>query len=164
VTLTLEQVQELLAYNSATGAFIWRAQRGTAVPGRLAGSVEKDGYRRIKIYRKHYQASHLAWLLTTGTWPQNQIDHINGERDDNRIANLREATSSQNHGNSRFMRNSKALYKGITAARNGRWVARIGAGASGRQQHLGTFDTPEAAHNAYCEAAQRRFGEFWRPA
>src|SRR6516164_8572552 len=149
--MTPEYLRKLLAYDATTGVFTWRVGRARTRHGTVAGTLEHDGYRRIRIDRRAYHSHRLAWFYVHGKWPKDQIDHINGNRDDNCIANLREASRSQNLANARHHRRSKAPYKGITLLR-GKWVAQISI--YGRKRYLGYFDTPEAAHTAYCKAAQ----------
>lgn len=92
--LTLERVKELLHYDQETGLFYWNAKRGRCAKLSVAGSWNSYGYRRIKVDGRGYPAHRLAWLHVHGRWPQGEIDHINGIKHDNRIANLCEATSS----------------------------------------------------------------------
>lgn len=93
--------------------------------------------------------------------PGFHVDHINGDGLDNRRANLRLATCAENTRNRRLPRNNSSGFKGVTASRTGgRWVAQIGV--NGRQTYLGSFETPEAAHAAYCEAAASKYGAFAR--
>jgi hypothetical protein len=95
--------------------------------------------------------------MHTGVDPVGDIDHINGNRTDNRALNLRTCTRSQNLANSSVRRDNKIGMKGV--ARSGkRFVAHIGI--NGRKRHLGIFDTKEAAHQAYLSAASERSGEF----
>jgi hypothetical protein len=91
-----KRVHELLSYEPRFGYFFWKINRGSSKAGDVAGSVCPDGYRLIKVDGKSYKAHRLAWLMTHGEWPAEQIDHINGVRTDNRIVNLREASKKQN--------------------------------------------------------------------
>ncbi len=86
------------------------------------------------------------------------VDHINGNGLDNRRCNLRLATRSQNLANAAIPRHNSSGYKGVSATRNGKWLARIRKDRV--QRNLGIFDTPEEAHAAYCEAAVSLYGEF----
>ena len=161
-TTEARSMNKIFAYNQETGVITWLVTKSSHGPaGSVAGTINKDGYRRVRVDGKRYMAHRLAWFLVRGEWPRGQLDHINGSRDDNRIVNLREVTVSQNQTNARRHRDSKAPYKGITFS-CGKWVAQISI--DGRQRSLGRFETPEAAHARYCEAAQEAFGEFWRPA
>lgn len=145
----VERVREVLSYDSGTGAFTWRvAKRGLAA-GMQAGTVT-GGYRQIQIDGKLYKAHRLAWLLAHGCWPAGDIDHINGEPSDNRIANLRDVPRRVNRENQRKPHaDSKTKVLGVCAYR-GRYVTRIKS--AGRRIHIGTFDTPAEAQQAYLDA------------
>lgn len=143
--INADAVYELLSYNPETGFFCWHKT------GCRAGHTRKDGYVGIGIGGRIYRAHRLAWLLVYDRMPT-LIDHINGDRSDNRIANLRECTSSENRQNSRHVRSASG-YRGVS--RNGRrWRAAIAL--QGVDYYLGTFATPEEAHAAYCDAAAER--------
>lgn len=152
-----------LAYNPETGLFWWKKplpRGGNRPMDRPAGSYRAGGYREIYYDGERYVAHRLAWFLFYGEWPEGQIDHINGVRDDNRIGNLRVATNSQNKANSRKPRTNTTGYKGVQP-RGERWIAQIKHG--GKRRFLGTFPTPEEAHQAYCRAAAETFGTFFHP-
>lgn len=152
--LTAERLREVLDYDLETGEFRWRITMGCrGVAGRVAGCLCATGYQSIRINRKPYQAHRLAWLHVYGEWPRNEIDHMNGNKADNRLSNLREATRFQNTAN----RKSRKTFKGVYLLPSGRWAASI---QRDKLHHLGCFDTPEEAHAAYCSAAIERFGEF----
>lgn len=143
---TKDDVAALLRYDPETGIFTRIKSNSNAhKAGAHAGSVRPgSGYVYIKIGPKPYPAHRLAFLLMTGRWPENEVDHINGDRTDNRWINLRQATRNQN------MRN-KATYKTNTSGtpgvhfhtRTGRWQARIQV--DGKRIALGSFDTQEEA-------------------
>lgn len=141
-----------LTYEPVTGDLRWKT-------GATAGSMSWDGYIRLGHRKKTYAAHRVAWLLMTGEWPPLQIDHINLNKSDNRWENLRLATPTQNNANQRGKGN---FPKGVTRHRTGRLQAQIKK--AGRNYYLGLFDTPDAAHAAYCEAAAKLFGEFARTA
>jgi hypothetical protein len=160
--ITAERLRELLAYDPTSGGFAWRVDRGgLAKAGQIAGSRNGIGYVNIRVDGRDYSAHRLAWLHVTGAWPAGQIDHINGVRDDNRIANLREATNAQNQWN-RAHQGSVSGFKGVKWCKIQRkWRAELRK--DGRKIHLGRFATVEEAHAAYCAAADEHFGEFARP-
>jgi hypothetical protein len=142
--LTAERVRELLDYNPDTGIFRWRIRPAVNVkPGDVAGSPGNRGYIKIQINKKVYAAHRLAWLYVYGANPLECIDHINRDKLDNRIANLREATVSENSINRVY--NSRHLPG--TTLRRGEWVAQIKI--LGRKICLGTFETEALAHAAY---------------
>lgn len=158
-TISAEEARQLLSYNPETGTFTWRVGRGKARVGSVAGTPCSGGYFQIRIYGRIYSAHRLAWLLTHGVWPENQIDHINGRRDDNRLCNLRLATRSENNRNAKRRSDNTSGVKGVSfdKARD-RWRAQIRV--SGRNRHMGYHKTPEEAYAAYCKAAAEHYGEF----
>jgi HNH endonuclease/AP2 domain len=161
--LTAERLRQLLDYDPETGIFRWRIARQGVRVGAAAGSLNGRGYRQTQIDGQLYPAHRLAWLYVYGEWPTIDIDHINGIQGDNRLANLRLATKSQNRANARRHKNNTSGYEGVYLdRRNGRFLAQIGF--NGHRKYLGLFDTPELAHQAYCAAAQKYHGEFARAA
>lgn len=150
--LTQSRLKELLHYDPDTGVFTRRVQTSSrAMIGDVAGSLLPDGYRRIMIDGGKHRAHRLAWLYMTGEWPTNQLDHMNGVRDDNRIANLREATNAENKQNREISKNNRSGFMGVSWHKHTRkWVAHIQI--AGSKKHLGLFTTPEAAHAAYLAA------------
>ena len=157
--LTQARLKELLHYNPETGEFFWLVNKSRNVKtGDRAGSKSGKGYWALSIDGKTYPGHHLAWLYTHGQLPNRQLDHKNRIKSDGRIANLRETTRSQNAANSRARRTSRSGIKGAYQL-NGRWRAAITY--NGKCTHLGTFDTPEAAHKAYCYVAKILHGEFF---
>jgi hypothetical protein len=110
----------------------------------------KNGYWAIRVDDTLYLAHRLAWLYVTGNWPEDQIDHVNGQRNDNRFCNLREATNIQNSHNRRYAGN-KSGFQGVRRE-NSKWLAEIKVRY--KPIRLGLFDTPEEAYVAYCEAKQ----------
>ena len=94
------KIEELLDYNKETGILTWKATHRRRVKGAQAGSIGNLGYRVLTCGgRKYYKAHRLIWKLMTGREPSGTIDHINGDRDDNRFQNLREADMSQQNFN-----------------------------------------------------------------
>jgi hypothetical protein len=164
-----EYFENYVAYDPATGVFVWRhrpdAPQGwnTRFAGKPAGSVDFFGYTNIRIIVSTYKAHRMAWLFVHGEWPTLEIDHINGDRSDNRIGNLRQATRIQNMQNHKGWA-KKTTPKGVTRRdRYGKtvYLAQINPGGK-RSVHLGTFQTVEAAAAAYAEASRKYHGEFGR--
>ena len=150
--LTLERLKELFSYDPETGHF-------TRLPGQayrpkggdIAGCV-KSGYLVIRVDGVLYRAHRLAWLYMMGQWPENEVDHINGAKGDNRWKNLRDVTISENRQNQvRARKNSKTGLLGahFVPSRN-QFKAEICIG--GKNKTLGYFDNVEDAHFAYLEA------------
>jgi Demerecviridae HNH endonuclease len=154
--LTRARLRELLHYDPDTGEFRWWKRAGNELClGDVAGCV------RICVLGRTYRAHQLAWLYVKGRWGRPMIDHRDGDSTNNRWSNLRRATASQNGANSRRRRDNTSGYKGVLPCRRSRrWRACIRK--NGRRMHLGTFATPEAAHDAYVTAARKLFGEFAR--
>jgi hypothetical protein len=158
--VTRARLRALLHYDPETGEFRWgKRVRPSIQPGDIAGTLDSQGYRRIIIKGRIYRAHHLAWLYMRGKWCPLVIDHRDLEPSNNRWANLRRATRSQNGANRRVPRNNACGLKGVSR-NGGRWRATIHK--KGRTHHLGIFSTPQAAHNAYVQAARKLFGEFAR--
>ena len=154
--LTGETLQGLLAYDPETGEFRWRVSRGGVEAGAVAGCVDREGYVVIRINGMQFKAHRLTWLYTHGVWPDHQIDHLNGNRSDNRFANLRDVSGSMNSQNQvRAQKNSTSGFLGVSLHKaSKRWKAQIMA--NGQSQHIGYFKSAEEAHAAYL-AAKLRF-------
>lgn len=158
--ITASYVRQILDYDPETGIFVWRVKRNNRIPaGSVAGRDNGLGYIRIGINGRNYKAHRLAWLITYGQWPSKHIDHIDGNRANNMISNLREASVSQNSMNRKLSIINTSGYKGVYwHTQVYKWQARIMI--HGKAKHLGLFDTAEEAHAAYCLAADRLHGEF----
>lgn len=157
-------VRERLHYDPETGAFIWKVKpAGPVKAGSPAGTINSKGYRVILINWKTYVAHRLAWLYVYGEWPSVQVDHINGDKADNRLANLRLATNSQNQANRGPQKRNKSGVKGVfwNRARR-RWVASIRV--DGKLKHIGEYRDLTEAADAYARTARAEFGEFARTA
>ncbi len=158
--LTAEHLRDLLSYDADTGHFVWKVTVAQGVKaGRVAGSTSVWGYRTIQVLGRSYRAHRLAWLYVYGEWPSAYIDHINGNRSDNRIANLRDVPRNVNAQNQRRpQKNNKCGLLGVSWHSQARkWVAQIQR-PSGGKKCLGLFETPEAAHEAYL-ATKRQMHE-----
>jgi hypothetical protein len=161
--LTLERLYELLDYDPDTGIFRWRVDRyAHKCAGKIAGSNRSPrGYRYISIDNHGWRASRLAWFYVHGFWPPDQIDHIDvhGPHDDDRIANLRLANSSQNTANRRKFTNSASPYKGVLFKKSkNQWIARVQV--NGRRIERSGFKSAEQAFEAYRRLAAQHFGPF----
>lgn len=139
------KAMELLSYDPETGAFRWKVLRngfaGGVRPGDIAGTDNGQGYVQINVAQRIWRAHRLAWLFMTGDVPPKgfEIDHINGERSDNRWSNLRQVSRRQNNYNLGISKRNISGTKGVSwIARNNKWLARLKV--DGRIIHLGEFD------------------------
>lgn len=140
-------------------------REGRSRRGGIAGGPNRLGYWRIGIGGLRIFAHRLAWVYMTGAWPPKEIDHIDGNPENNAFANLRLATRSENRMNTRSKKNRAIRLKGVTFKADKQrkpWRATIVIG--GKQQFLGYFATPEDAHAAYATKAVEVFGDFARAA
>lgn len=147
--LTHEHLTSILDYSPETGQFTRR--KTTALRGNKVGDMMANGYLRIGIDRKRYLAHRLAWFYTHKEWPKHEIDHINQDKADNRIANLRDVQGSENQHNRGPQVTNRSGHKGVSwCKRTSKWVAQI---AAQRQTHfLGRYDSIKAAAAAYADA------------
>ena len=155
----MPNLRDALSYDPDPGILRWKICSAYHVKvGDIAGHF--DGrHRRLGFAGKFYYAHRVAWFLHYGKWPRRQIDHINENKDDNRLSNLRLATNRQNARNRGKQKNNKSGFKGVCWMKQSkRWVAQICV--DGTQTYLGLFDTPEEAHAVYCIAAEKHHGEF----
>lgn len=158
--LTFEEAAKRLGYDPETGRLTWKVLRNTARIGQEAKSLDVCGYIQVNIAGTVVKGHRLAWLLHYGQWPVGyQIDHINGIRDDNRIANLRLVNNQMNSQNQRNgVRPNRTGWMGVHFSENqskGRQF-RAKIQVNEKQIHLGGFPTAESAHAAYV-AAKRQF-------
>lgn len=158
MTITAEQARAFFIYYPETGNLYHKVTRRGVQVGQKAGSLKKDGYIHVKFRGVEYYAHRLAWLITYGEFPE-LLDHIDRDRSNNRLSNLRSATHAQNAANSAARRDSRSGVKGVRANRN-RWIASISIG--GQYKHLGSFATIEEASAAYKAAAVQQHKEFAR--
>jgi hypothetical protein len=162
--VSVARVRNLLAYNPDTGDLIWRVDMGcnaARIPaGSIAGSRSPDnGYSKVKIDGYLAGVHRVAWVLMTGEWPSMEVDHINGERGDNRWCNLRIVSRGQNQHNRAGNRPSSTGFRGVS--RNGRgFKAQINI--NGKLIAFPTRPTAEEAHADYVAAARLQYGEFAR--
>lgn len=169
--LTAELARELLYYDPATGRLVWRKRRvelfsdtprRTAAhaaanwnarwAGKPAFTALNKGRHCGAILGRNYEAHRVIWLLMTGAWPA-EIDHINGNPEDNRWCNLRDVDRADNARNLPLRGDNRSGYVGVHRhSQSGRWVAQIRAG--GVCRHLGVFDRLEDAVAAREEASR----------
>lgn len=156
------RVRELLEYDEKEGVFKWRVNRCNLKAGTVAGCMTKAGYSYIRIDKVLHTAHRLAWLYIHGELPAGQIDHINGDRSDNRIANLRTCTNSQNQQNRKQAQASSLIgVMGVSRHSDKKrpkpYQAHIKVNRVSKS--LGYFATAEEAGAAYLNA-KRNLHEF----
>lgn len=163
--ITHDALRDRFEYDVMTGKIFYKKSPGVR-PGLVeteAGYIRQTKYgeyRVVKIDGRHVYIQRLVWFYILGEWPKGQIDHINGNKLDNRIVNLRVSTQSQNKSNGKKYRTNTSGYKGVVKC-GLRWKAQI----THQQKviYLGLYDTREAAHEAYIAAANELQGRFANP-
>ena len=170
MSLNQTELKTILDYDPETGAFTWKHRANgpkwwnTRWAGKAAGSTYRIGntfYTCIRISGQKFYAHRLAWFYVYGEWPQHEIDHRDRDGTNNRLSNMRPATRTLNKGNQRRRKDNTHGFKGARRCRSN-WQASISK--DGVRFHLGTFSSPELAHEAYVEAAKKLYGEFARRA
>lgn len=159
MTTSIAELRTAIEYDPVTGALTWGQGAYYNVKAGQRVGWSRD-YVRLRFRGSNLTGHRVAWALHYGEWPEGQIDHINGNRLDNRISNLRLSTATQNQANARKRADSTTGLKGV-AFRPGRrlpFIARIKV--RGEQVWLGSYATAEEAHEAYCRAAEHTHGEF----
>ena len=144
-----KRLHELFIYNFETGELINRINNKHRLAGERAGSIDRHGYRRIYIDRKIYAEHRIIWSWVHGYLsPSHLIDHINLNKQDNRLANLRIVSASENNRNTILSRVNKTGYRGVTQIRSAnKYQARIRS--NGKNKHLGIYETALEAFRAY---------------
>ena len=151
--LTVQTLYEKLHYDPETGIFTWKIKNNRTEIGQIAGSMS-GGYLLCGIDQSTHSMHRLAWLYVHGDWPKYQIDHINGNRTDNRIANLRDVSHSMNQQNRRTAQCDAQGLQGTALLANGKgWRAALKL--NGKVVVLGIFKTTELAHDAYLAGKRR---------
>jgi hypothetical protein len=149
----MQNIKEYLSYNPDTGVFTWLKNTGKLHKiGEVAGHTALNGYVYVQYKSKRYLAHRLAWYFIYGSVPEKEIDHINEQRHDNRVCNLREVSRPQNAQN-------KSRYVGASwvGSRN-KWQVYITTNS--KTKFIGYFDNKEDAQDAYL-AAKRKHHTFW---
>lgn len=157
--LTLSRLRETLHYDPDTGVFIWKFATSSRNPaGSVAGVVMQNGYRLITLDGKKHLAHRLAWFYVNGVFPKNDLDHINRDRLDNRISNLRPATRAQNMANGNIRSDNSTGVPNVSPYADGRY--RVSIQKNGKPIHVTCCDTIEEAEAAAKSASREIHGEF----
>jgi hypothetical protein len=166
--LTQKTLQELLDYNPATGVFTWKprnqkwfkSKRGclqfnSRFAGSVAGCDNGSGYTIIRMFGVGFKAHRLAWMYVYGQWPKKDIDHINGNRSDNHIANLRDVNRQINtHNRKKTSGDVTSRFLGVSwYPKLSKWVAQISHGY--RKICLGYYESEDVAFQAYLNAKRK---------
>ena len=149
----LQRFEELFSYDPVSGLITRRINSGKGKAGSVVGTVHSSGYLQVRVDGKWQYVHRIAWALYTGAEPVQFLDHINGNPQDNRIVNLREATHAQNMQNSKRRSHSCNKFKGVRVSSSGKFVARITVNK--KEHYLGSFDTEWLAAKAYDAAAKK---------
>lgn len=151
MTLTPKRVRELFDYFPTTGILSWKENTYAYLRQKdgHAGTFNGKGYRIVKVDGKWYMVHRIIWFMVNGSWPIDQLDHINRDKLNNRIENLREVDNSTNCHNQGMRLNNSSGFQGICRTDSGKWKTAIDV--YGRI-HLGTFVCLGHAIQAYTSA------------
>lgn len=151
----IEELRKKFFYDEASGK-LYRAPVEVGCSG-------KDGRKTLNINNRHYQLHRVIWAVHHGEWPDQFIDHIDGDPSNNKIENLRLSTPSENQQNRKIQSNNRSGYKGVSVHSDNRERPyRASIMVKGERINLGMFHTPQEAHQVYCEAANKHHGEYAR--
>ena len=156
----IESLRKLFAYDPLQGGFIRLVRSGSR--GRIGpvhGCLDKKGYLVIGIGGRNYFCHRLAWALYYGEWPNGDLDHIDGEKTNNKITNLRIAKPEENNRNKSSIATNTSGFRGVCIeGKKFRATIRF----EGKKINLGTYETAQEAHAAYVTASKEYFGDFHR--
>jgi len=141
--LTQQSLMKHFEYDPLTGFFKRKNRKNAKFP---AGTLQPHGYIKIHFEKKQYYAHRLAWIYFYGEFPTKEIDHINGNKSDNRISNLRHVSRSENAQNMKTHLDNSSGLKGVCFFQ-GKWIAQICI--NNKKQVIGKFESKEEASNAY---------------
>lgn len=155
--ITQERLKQLIDYDCENGEFHWKVSRGCSHAGKKLHSVDSSGYLQSKIDGRYYLLHRLAWLYVHGYYPSKCIDHINRNRLDNRICNLRVATNAENCRNSGKRKDNTSGITGVSYT-NGKWRVRVMVNKT--TLYLGNYKDIELAELIAIEAKNKFHGPF----
>lgn len=148
--------RKYVCYDETTGVFTRVYSRGRGVKGQVAGAPDREGYIIMSVGGQQLRAHRLAWWFVNGSFPEGQIDHINGDRSDNRISNLRCVSNQENSRNQRRRVTNKSGHQGVCwHKRFNKWISQIRV--DGRYVYLGLFSDLQKAVEAR-KAAEILYG------
>ena len=157
--MTYEDAFKHFILNGVSGELIWRVTASSrAMAGSIAGSIHNKGYLMVRLKGNGYLAHRIVWLLTYGKYPNGMIDHIDGNKLNNSIYNLRDVNESINKKNSKKYSNNTSGYAGVKFNKKyNRWSACYRS--ENKNFHIGSFDTAQEANKAVIKAREAN-GEF----
>jgi hypothetical protein len=165
--VSAEYVRQILDYNPDKGVLVWRCRPdrdkkwNSRCAGKEAGEFSPSKYRRLTIDGKTFSYHHIVWLHQTGEWPIRELDHIDRDKMNNRIENLRLATRSEQMRNTVVRKDNKTGLKGVCwDKKSQRWFVSINV--EKETKYRGYFNCPELAHLVYSELAGKYHGKFAR--
>ena len=172
--MEIETLKKLMRYDPATGKLFWLERDKSIIPMKCVRknwnarfkdkeaftNIDSKGYLRGSLLNKNQRAHRICWALHYGEWPQGSIDHINGDKTDNRITNLRDVSHQENMTNLKMRSDNTSGFRGVSYTKEGNWRAYITN--KGKTQVLGTFKTKEEAAKAR-KAAEVELGYVTRP-
>ena len=149
--MTPEYWKSIFHYDDFTGKLHWVKASKTTKAGDSVKTINKKGYVQFGHKGKCYLAHRIIWAIVYGEYPKHYIDHIDGNPSNNKLDNLRDATSAINQQNFRkASKRSKTGLLGVSSARPGKYFASIRA--NGKYYYLGWYSDPQEAHEAYLKA------------
>ena len=152
--MTRDDIKHLFDWCPESGVLRWKSPTSNRVKaGDVAGNLDSKGYYRVGLHGAQYRLHRVIWLLAYGEWPKGEIDHIDGNRINNSISNLRCVSHKRNSRNCKLSKNNTSGHIGITWHKKaGKWMASVSI--DGRQQHLGLFDDKRDAISARAKASE----------
>lgn len=156
------ELQRQLSCDPLTGEFTRLVKTSwNADVGDKAGNIVANGYWQVSVNNKAYLAHRLVWFYFKGYWPKEMLDHVDGNKLNNALSNLREATRSQNMRNVRLMKTNTSGFKGVSWSNAAKkWQVRCKV--LGKDNYLGLFESAEEASQAYETFASKHHGEFYK--